>query len=103
MADILDGADQDFVDNMADALEDFLNKPPFVKINPESIERAAVDAFCGQLFKAYQEQAVERIGKVPIISQEKSTQYGFVGLTAGHRFARVVDRAAKGWGWMRAS
>ncbi|MEJ2718729.1 MAG: acyl-CoA dehydrogenase family protein [Deltaproteobacteria bacterium] len=76
VADILDRADQDFVDNMADVLEDFLNKPPFVEINPESIERAARwDAFCGQLFKAYQEQALEEIGKVPVISQDKSSQY----------------------------
>ncbi len=72
VAEILDGVDKDQVDEMARALEDFLDNPPFFEVTPETMQRAADwDAFIDTIFAAYQESALNEIGRIPIVNEER--------------------------------
>jgi hypothetical protein len=71
---LLDGAAQDVVNDLAGTLKSFLDDPPFLKMDPESIDRAAQwETFSDTLTRTYQEQALKEVGKAPIVSEDKTS------------------------------
>jgi hypothetical protein len=72
VGNLLSGADQGMVDALAATLRDFLSKPPFFELEPGAPERAtAWDEFCDTLFKAFQERALDEVGRAPILDTGK--------------------------------
>ncbi len=74
VGNLLRGADQGTIEALSATLRDFLSKPPFFELEPGAPERAAAwDDFCDTLFKAFQERALDEVGRAPILGQEKMT------------------------------
>jgi alkylation response protein AidB-like acyl-CoA dehydrogenase len=72
MGNLLRGAEQGIIDDLSARLQDFLEKPPFFELEPGAPERAAAwDAFCDTLFKAFQERALDEVGRAPILDPRK--------------------------------
>ena len=69
---LLDGADGGTIGALASTLRNFVSKPPFFTLDPAAAEQAAAwDRFCDTLFKAFQERALEEVGRASILSSEK--------------------------------
>lgn len=69
---ILQGASQDAIDDLSATLKDFLLKPQFLELGEGALERAVQwETFCDALFRAYQELALNEVGKAPILTADK--------------------------------
>jgi alkylation response protein AidB-like acyl-CoA dehydrogenase len=69
---ILQGVSKDTVESLSSRLKDFLVKPPLIELERGALERAAQwETFCDELFRAYQEQALNEVGKAPLLRLEK--------------------------------
>lgn len=74
VADLLEGAPKETVQEISSELKGFLRKPPFFELNSESLERSAQwDSFCDRLFKTYQTIALDEVGREPIVNPAKIT------------------------------
>ncbi len=69
---LLDGTSQDMVNDLANTLNSFLDDPPFLRMDPDSMDRAAQwETFCDTFLRTYQELALKEVGKAPIVSEER--------------------------------
>jgi alkylation response protein AidB-like acyl-CoA dehydrogenase len=69
---VLEGAPTPEVRELANELEKLLKNPPWDSLDEVSLDRAASwEAYCDALFRAYQEQALREVGKVPIVRMDK--------------------------------
>jgi alkylation response protein AidB-like acyl-CoA dehydrogenase len=72
VANILKGNPPELIHEFAEDLKSFLAKPPFFEFDLDSMEQTVEwDRFCARLFTAYQENALNEIGRAPILSLEK--------------------------------
>ncbi|MBI5248687.1 MAG: acyl-CoA dehydrogenase family protein [Desulfomonile tiedjei] len=69
-SNILQGAPKETVESLSATLKDLLAEPPFFELSPGAMERAALwETFCDDLFRAYQEQALNEVGRAPLLKQ----------------------------------
>jgi hypothetical protein len=74
VADILEGAPKETIEEISAELKGFFRKPPFFELGPDSLERSAQwDSFCDRLFKTYQTVALDDVGREPLVNPEKIT------------------------------
>ncbi len=72
VASILKGVSKDIVRDFSSMLKTFLETPPFFERSESSMRRAAEwETFCDDLFHTYQDQALDEVGAVPILSEDK--------------------------------
>ncbi|HMK35442.1 MAG TPA: acyl-CoA dehydrogenase family protein [Desulfomonilaceae bacterium] len=78
---VLDGAPEEVVEPLSANLKEFLIKPPLLELGLGAMERAAQwEKFCDTLFTSYQDQALNEIGRTPVLSRDKiSTFIAWVG------------------------
>lgn len=70
---LLQGVFQEILDDLSIRLRDFLEGPSFFDLEPGAIERAiAWEMFCDNLFKLYQQQALDEVGRAPILNPERT-------------------------------
>jgi putative acyl-CoA dehydrogenase len=70
---VLHGVSRKTVDDLSTLLRDFLEGPSFFDLERGAIERAiAWETFCDNLFKFYQQQALDEVGRAPILNPEKT-------------------------------
>jgi hypothetical protein len=69
---VLERAPTPEVRELANELEKLLKNPPWDSLDEVSLDRTASwEAYCDALFRAYQEQALREVGKVPIVRMDK--------------------------------
>jgi hypothetical protein len=72
VANILEGAPKDLVQEFSSSLRRFLDNPPSLEPNESSMRRAADwEIYCENLFRMYQELALDEVGAAPIFSDYK--------------------------------
>lgn len=72
VGNVLQGVSQDTVESLSAGLKDFLVKPPLFELDQDALERAPQwESFCDALFRAYQDQALNEVGKAPMLRPDK--------------------------------